>query len=185
VLRARVGYAGGRKVDPTYRSMGDHTETTQVDFNPALISYREVLRHVWNSHDPRRNHSSRQYQNAIFYSGDAQKAAALETMAELQARLGHEVKTVVAPLERFYPAEDYHQKYYLRGHPALLAEFQREGYDDTRFRESRVAARLNGYVSGFGQMAQLERELPSFGLSASAQAVLRRVMEEGPGASCG
>ncbi|HYV47272.1 MAG TPA: hypothetical protein VFA20_20580 [Myxococcaceae bacterium] len=48
-----------------------------------------------------------------------------------------------------------------------------------------MAARLNGYVSGFGQMAQLERELPSFGLSASVEAVLRRVVEEGSGASCG
>ena len=180
-----MGYAGGRKVDPTYRSMGDHTETTQVDLNPALISYEEVLRHVWASHDPRRNHFSRQYLNAIFWSGEAQQAAALETMAEVQARLGREVKTVIAPLERFYPAEDYHQKYYLRGHPALLGEFQRAGYDDARFRESRVAARLNGYVSGFGQMAKLERELPSFGLSASAEAVLRRVVEEGSGASCG
>jgi peptide-methionine (S)-S-oxide reductase len=180
-----VGYAGGRKVDPTYRSMGDHTETTQVDFNPALISYEEVLRHVWASHDPRRNHSSRQYMNAIFYSGEAQRVAALETMAEEQVRLGREVKTVVAPLDRFYAAEDYHQKYYLRGHQPLLGEFTRQGYDDARLRESRVAARLNGYVSGFGQMAQLERELPSFGLSASAEAVLRRVVEEGSGASCG
>jgi peptide-methionine (S)-S-oxide reductase len=180
-----VGYAGGRKVDPTYRSMGDHTETTQVDFDPARISYREILRHVWASHDPRRNHFSRQYMNAIFFSGEAQRAIALETMAEVQARLGREVRTVVAPLERFYPAEDYHQKYYLRGHPALLAEFQREGYGDAQFRESRVAARLNGYVSGFGMAAQLERELPSFGLSPGAEAVLRRVVEEGSGASCG
>lgn len=180
-----MGYAGGRKVDPTYRSMGDHTETTQVDFDPVLISYLEILQHVWASHDPRRNHFSRQYMNAIFFSGEAQKAAALETMAAVQARLGREVKTVIAPLERFYPAEDYHQKYYLRGHPALLAEFQRHGYDDARFRESRVAARLNAYVSGFGRMTLLERELPSFGLSASAEQVLRRVMEEGSGASCG
>lgn len=180
-----MGYAGGRKADPTYRSMGDHTETTQVDFDPALVSYREILRHVWASHDPRRNHFSRQYMNAIFHSGEAQKAAALETMAEVQARLGREVRTVVAPLERFSPAEDYHQKYYLRGHQALLGEFQRAGYDDARFRESRVAARLNGFVGGFGQMAQLERELPSFGLSANAEAALRRVVEEGSGASCG
>jgi peptide-methionine (S)-S-oxide reductase len=180
-----VGYAGGSKLNPTYRSMGDHTETTQVDFDPARLSYRDVLRHVWQSHDPRRNHPSRQYQNAIFYSGEAQKAAALETMAELQARLGHEVRTVVAPLDRFYPAEDYHQKYYLRAHRPLLNEFVLAGYDDQAFRESQVAARLNGYVSGFGRKEQLERELPSFGLSGASAALLRQLMEEGGGATCG
>jgi peptide-methionine (S)-S-oxide reductase len=165
--------------------MGDHTETTQVDFNPALISYREILRHVWASHDPRRNHYSRQYQNAIFYSGEAQKAAALETMAGEQARLGREVKTVVAPLDRFWAAEHYHQKYYLRGHQPLLGEFSRLGYDDARFRESRVAARLNGLVSGFGTKAQLERELPEYGLSDPGVMYLRNVIAEGSGATCG
>jgi peptide-methionine (S)-S-oxide reductase len=185
VLRTRVGYAGGSKLNPTYRSMGDHTETTQVDFDPARISYREILRHVWNSHDPRRNHSSRQYMNAIFSAGQAQEAAALETMAEVGARLGREVRTVVAPLDRFYPAEDYHQKYYLRGHRPLLNDFAREGYGDEQLRESRVAARLNGYVGGFGTREQLERELPSFGLSDGNAALLRKIVEEGSGATCG
>ena len=185
MVRTRVGYAGGSKLNPTYRGMGDHTETTQVDFDPARISYREILRHVWESHDPRGNHHSRQYQNAIFYSGEAQKAAALETMAEVRARLGREVKTVVAPLDRFYPAEDYHQKYYLRGFQLLLNDFASAGYGDERFRESRVAARLNGYVGGFGTREQLERELPSFGLSDAGIAVLRRVVEEGSGGTCG
>lgn len=180
-----MGYAGGHKPSPTYRSMGDHTETTQVDFDPARISYRELLRHVWQGHDPRRNHSSRQYQNAIFYSGEAQQAAALETMAAVQAQLGREVKTVVAPLDRFYPAEDYHQKYYLRGYQSLVSEFAAAGYDDARLRESRVAARLNAYVSGYGSKEQLERELPSFGLSAPAAALLRKLVEEGSGATCG
>lgn len=185
MVRTRVGYAGGSKLNPTYRSMGDHTETTQVDFDPEQVSYREILRHVWEGHDPRRNHFRRQYQNAIFYSGEAQKAAALETMEEVRARLGQEVRTVVAPLDRFYAAEDYHQKYYLRGYKPLLADFVRAGYDDERFRESRVAARLNGYVGGYGSKEQLERELPSFGLSDQAAALLRQAVSEGGGATCG
>ncbi|HZN91100.1 MAG TPA: hypothetical protein VFB81_00290 [Myxococcales bacterium] len=66
-----------------------------------------------------------------------------------------------------------------------MNDFASAGYGDERFRESRVAARLNGYVGGFGTREQLERELPSFGLSDAGIAVLRRVVVEGSGATCG
>src|SRR5688572_5644149 len=162
--------------------MGDHTETTQVDFDPGRLSYRELLEVVWRSHHPARNHPSRQYQNAIFYSGEAQRAAAQETMAEVERRIGRPVRTVVAPLSRFYPAEDYHQKYYLRGYAPLVAELA--GYSEEALRESRVAARLNGYVSGFGSAEQFERERASLGLSPNGEALLRRILQEGGGATC-
>ncbi|HEY8206243.1 MAG TPA: hypothetical protein VIG99_02090 [Myxococcaceae bacterium] len=73
----------------------------------------------------------------------------------------------------------------MRGHQPLLGEFSRLGYDDARFRESRVAARLNGLVSGFGTKAQLERELPEYGLSDPGVMYLRNVIAEGSGATCG
>jgi hypothetical protein len=166
--------------------MGDHTETTQVDFDPERLPYRKLLEVVWQSHHPARNHPSRQYQNAIFYSGEAQRAAVEESRAEVERRLGRPVRTVVAPLGRFYPAEDYHQKYYLREFPQLVAELSGGGGPEA-FRESHAAARLNGYVSGHGGMEQFERERSRLGLSLAGEALVRRILQEqeGAGASCG
>jgi peptide methionine sulfoxide reductase MsrA len=61
-----VGYAGGMKKNPTYRSLGDHTETVQIDFDPSVIPYGELLAVFWESHEPGSSTWSRQYMNAVF-----------------------------------------------------------------------------------------------------------------------
>jgi peptide-methionine (S)-S-oxide reductase len=76
VLRTRVGYAGGEREAPTYRKMGDHTETVQVDFDPLRISYERMLEVFWESHDPAAGSWSRQYRNVIFFQNDRQREAA-------------------------------------------------------------------------------------------------------------
>lgn len=165
MVRTRVGYSGGTKRSPTYHDLGDHTETIQLDYDPAQISYKELLTIFWESHSPGSQPWSRQYLAAIFFHNDGQKKLALETQDQVAARIKGEVFTQILPATEFYPAEDYHQKYYLRRVPELLNELTAIYPTAKDFVASTAAARLNGYVAGYGARAGLEAELSSLGLS--------------------
>merc|ERR1712026_93144 len=72
IIRTRVGYAGGSKVNPSYYSLGDHTETVDLDYDPNVTDYAELLNIFWNNHDPCTK-QKRQYMSAIFYHDEEQK----------------------------------------------------------------------------------------------------------------
>ncbi len=119
------GYAGGQVENPTYEQVctGEtgHAEVVLVTFNPEKISLREVLNLFWKAHDPttpnRQGHDvGTQYRSAIYYSTEGQRRVAEESMSEAQERFSAPIVTEVAPLDRFYPAEDYHQNYF-NSHP--------------------------------------------------------------------
>jgi peptide-methionine (S)-S-oxide reductase len=151
--------------------IGDHSETVQIDYDPSVISYAELLDLFWSAHNPRSPSFSRQYRSAIFFHNDQQRQLAEKSRRRLQ-REGR-IFTDIEPLSEFYMAEDYHQKYYLRSVDVLMREL-RTGYPEERgFVDSTVAARLNGYVGGFGSLEQLEQELESLGLSEQAGQYLR------------
>jgi peptide-methionine (S)-S-oxide reductase len=120
VTRAVSGFAGGKMANPTYEQVTDggtgHFEAVQITFDPARVSYDELLRIFFRSVDPTdaggqfcdRGES---YRTAIF-AKPGQKAAAEAAKAEAQATLGQKVVTPVLAAGRFYPADDYHQDYY-------------------------------------------------------------------------
>jgi methionine-S-sulfoxide reductase len=112
VESTRVGYTGGTKINPTYHSLGDHTESVEVKFNPGVISYNELLEHFWKQHDPGRR-SSTQYKSAIFYHSEEQRKIAEESKRRQQEK--DDVVTEILPAGVFYQAEDYHQKYLQKG----------------------------------------------------------------------
>lgn len=175
VVHTRVGYAGGTTADPTYQSIGDHTETVQVDYDPLSVSYEELLAVFWASHRPTTPPPSRQYASRIFAHDEAQLRAAEESKRIVESKVGR-VFTEVVPYERLYLAEDYHQKYRLRNEPRLYREFREVYQDAAAFRESTAAARVNGYLYGYGSPGELEAELPALGLSADGEAVLRSLV---------
>ncbi len=180
-----MGYSGGTKQHPTYRSLGDHTETVQVDFDPTVISYPELLEVFWESHVPGPAWS-RQYMNVIFYHNEEQKRLAEASKARVAAKTGGQVPTAILPATEFTLAEDYHQKYYLRQVPGLWRELSRF-YPDLKSRiNSTAAARMNGYVAGYGSVSQLEAELPALGLSPEAdqQLLARRTAKSGGTPGC-
>jgi peptide-methionine (S)-S-oxide reductase len=165
VVRTRVGYAGGAKPHPTYRNLGDHTETVEVDYDPTQISYQELLDLFWASHHPGSPSWSRQYMNVIFYHNDDQKRLAEASQARMAEKTGNPVQTAILPATAFTLAEDYHQKYYLKMAPGPFQDLSRFYPNSADLVGSRVAARLNGYVGGYGSPAQLQEELPELGLS--------------------
>jgi peptide-methionine (S)-S-oxide reductase len=124
VWTTAVGYAGGYTPNPTYEEVCSgstgHTEAVLVVFDPAKISYEELLRIFWEGHDPTQgmrqgNDMGTQYRSAIYYTTPGQQAAAEASRAMYQERLnesGHgEITTELAPAGPFYYAEDYHQQY--------------------------------------------------------------------------
>ena len=176
MVRTRVGYAGGAKENPTYYSLGDHAETIQIDYDPARISYAELLDLFWAAHSPTSRPWSSQYASIIFYHDAEQKRLAEESREREAARRGAPIYTEIEPFTRFYLAEDYHQKYRLRGDRALMAEFQAIYPDLDGLVASTAAARVNGYLGGNGSLAQLEAEIDELGLSPEAQARLREIV---------
>ena len=124
MIRTRVGYAGGSKDNPTYYSLGDHTETVQIDYDPEKLSYDDLLKVFWSTHNPCYRPYSRQYASLILYHNDQQKKAALRTKQAEVNRRREKVHTEVLPLSRFYLAEDYHQKYYLQSRQVFKSHFR-------------------------------------------------------------
>jgi peptide-methionine (S)-S-oxide reductase len=164
-VRTRVGYSGGTTPDPTYRRLGDHTETVQVDFDPQTVSYEELLLVFWGSHNASRPAWSRQYMSAVFFSDEKQQRLAGEVKARLEGSLGRELRTELLLASSFYRAEDYHQKYILQG-DRLYKEFSRMYPVFADFIDSPAAAKVNGYLYGCGSFDQVRTELSSLGLSA-------------------
>jgi peptide-methionine (S)-S-oxide reductase len=182
VVRTRVGYAGGTTADPTYQNIGDHSETIQIDYDPAQISYGELLDVFWDSHSPTARPWSQQYASTIFYHSDEQERLATESRDREEAGQGKAIYTEIVPFSKFYMAEDYHQKYRLRQAPELMEELQAIYADDGDFVNSTAAARLNGYMGGNGTTATLQSELDLLGLSADGSQRLLDVAAtcEGP-----
>ncbi len=125
VERVVSGYTGGSVPSPTYEQVCSgatgHAEAVQITFDPEVISYRELLDFFFAFHDPTTRDRQgpdvgTQYRSAIFTHSPAQEAAAREAIAELEraGTWGAPVVTQIAPLGRFYPAEEYHQEYFRR-----------------------------------------------------------------------
>jgi peptide-methionine (S)-S-oxide reductase len=117
------GYAGGEEANPSYQQVctgaTGHAEVVQVSFDPAVISYRELLEVFFATHDPTTLNRQgvdvgTQYRSAIFSHSPEQQRIAEQTIADLNAAnlWGRPIVTQVVPLTAFYPAEDYHQGYF-------------------------------------------------------------------------
>ena len=176
MIRTRVGYSGGIKQHPTYSDLGDHTETYQVDFDPEIVSYEDLIMVFWASHNPHSAPFSRQYKAVVFYHDAAQERIARNTAQQIVEADGRPVTTEILPVHKFWLAEDYHQKYSLRNTDVLMNEVTRY-YDDNSMAlvDSTLAARLNAYAGLRGHESVLLSELESYGISESAKEILREV----------
>lgn len=119
------GYAGGTVENPTYEAVCSgrtgHAEVVQLTYDPAVIGYRDLLGVFFTLHDPTTLNRQgadvgTQYRSVVFTHSDEQAAEAREVVSELGASHAYDapIVTVIEPLERFYPAEEYHQHYFAR-----------------------------------------------------------------------
>jgi len=119
------GYAGGTVANPSYeqvcRGNTGHAEVVQITFDPAVVSFRELLEVLFTIHDPttlnrQGNDIGTQYRSAIFFHSEDQKKIAEEVIKDLTEKKiwGNSIVTQLVPLTEFYPAEEYHQRYFER-----------------------------------------------------------------------
>ncbi len=135
VISTRVGYSGGDVADATYRNHGTHAEAVEIVFDPAVTSYRDVLAFFFQIHDPttvdaQGNDRGESYRSAIFYTSEAQRQAALDTIADVEASglWPGEVVTQVAPAGPFWEAEPEHQDYLERYPNGYTCHFVRPNW---------------------------------------------------------
>lgn len=121
VKRVVSGYTGGHVDNPTYKQVCNgntgHAEVTRIEFDPAVVSFAQLLETFFVSHDPTTLNrqgadEGTQYRSAIFYTSEAQKAAAIAGKKLAQAHWDDPIVTEITPLGKFYEAEDYHQDYF-------------------------------------------------------------------------
>jgi len=120
----------------------------ELEFDPSVTDFKSLLDIFWAGHDPTVPAYSRQYMSAIFCHGDEQMRLAKESMKAAQIDLKKEIQTVIQPAGPFYQAEDYHQKYILQKHGSLLTSIGLSR--GPKLVASSLAARLNGYLGGYG-----------------------------------
>jgi peptide-methionine (S)-S-oxide reductase len=120
VTDAVVGYTGGSLANPTYHDVctdrTGHAEALEVTFDPARISYDQLLDHFWEMHDPTTPNRQgpdfgTQYRSAIFFHTPEQEKLARASRERWQSRFSQPIVTEIVPAARFYRAEDYHQRY--------------------------------------------------------------------------
>jgi peptide-methionine (S)-S-oxide reductase len=121
VISVTSGFAGGHTDNPTYHAVcgGDtgHAEVTQIEFDPAKISYAQLVEVFWQAHDPTTLNrqgadEGTQYRSIILYHDEKQKLLAEKLKLEAQTNFKHPIVTEIAPFKKFFKAEDYHQGYY-------------------------------------------------------------------------
>jgi peptide-methionine (S)-S-oxide reductase len=169
VLSTQVGFAGGSLPNPTYSAIGDHVETVQVVYDPEVIDYSALLKHFWSHHNSRAKPIFRQYASAIFCKDSSELLLAKEQRKEWQATTGEDkILTAILKLDKFYPAGDAHQKYYLQQDPKLL-----ESLPDTESRlQTLLATKLNAVSGRAGDRNELETGLSQLGIDGATQKIL-------------
>jgi peptide-methionine (S)-S-oxide reductase len=135
VVSTRVGYTGGTNSHATYRNHGGHAEAVEIIFDPARLSYREILEFFFQIHDPstrnrQGNDIGASYRSAIFYTSDEQKRIAEDTIADVDASRiwPGKVVTEVVPASDFWQAEPEHQDYLLRYPGGYTCHFVRPNW---------------------------------------------------------
>jgi peptide-methionine (S)-S-oxide reductase len=123
VVKVTSGYAGGTIPNPSYKQVctgrTGHAEVIQIEFNPEVITYAELLSAFWDAHDPTTLNRQgpdvgTQYRSIILYHDPAQKQAAEKSKLEAARKFQSPIVTQIVPLQKFYPAEEYHQDYFQR-----------------------------------------------------------------------
>ena len=125
VIETRVGYTGGETPHPTYDNVSSgktgHAESVEITYDPKHISYNDLLQKFWEIHDPtllnrQGPDTGSQYRSAIFYTDEHQKELAIKSKHRMEnsGLLDKPIVTEIVKAKPFYPAEEYHQKYFLK-----------------------------------------------------------------------
>lgn len=180
VIETAVGFAGGTTDQPVYRNIGDHTESILLTFDPAVISYEELVRLFWQQHDAMKDrfYKERHYISLLIYFNNEQKEIAEKIKAEQEAAQEKKIQTEFQAYSIFYAAENYHQKYFLRRFKTATNQLKQLFSDDEdAFIHSTIAARLNGFVREKTTLQAIKDEIPDWGLEHEKMILLDQTLQ--------
>lgn len=159
----------------TRAGSSDGAEAVQVDFDPKVITYQELLNVFWTAHHPDITIDDRMYQNAVFYHTEQQRVAAEASKAAMAKKLSKPITSTIEPVN-FKAARDSEQKYFLRNSP--IWEDFKKNYPDGDVMNSAAAAKINGYLGGNSEQKYFDAYAPKLGLSEASLAQLRKKVPE-------
>lgn len=158
VIQTATGYAGGTTTHPTYRNLGDHSESVEITFHPQEISLEQLLCCFWEHHRPEaiNGYKGRQYMSLLL----SRNVEQYEIMVRVQQQYApHSLHTEILPYTDFTRAEERHQKYYLQRKPELLKQgIKYLGTQENLF-HSMIGARLNAWAKGYVSRADIVQEV--------------------------
>ncbi|GAB6992001.1 peptide-methionine (S)-S-oxide reductase MsrA [Paenibacillus pini] len=180
VIRTQVGYAGGGAANPTYREMGDHTETVQIDFDPTVLTFEDILDVFWSNHNPVNinDYKGRQYMSLVLYHNEEQKEIISYVLQKVKELGKAERETAILPFSKFYPAEERHQKYYLKRYPDALEKLHTLYPSQADLMNSKLAARLNGLAKGYTNLERIISEIQQWAIDLNTQRILIDTIRE-------
>jgi len=180
VIRTRVGYAGGTLDHPTYRQLGDHTETVEIDFDTRYVSLENMLNVFWSNHNPFNinEYKGRQYQSLVLYRGQIQQNV-IQNVMNMRVEQGKgKPDTEIAPFNRFYLAEDRHQKYYLKRYPDAIDKLSILFPSAQELTNASLAARLNGLAKGYTNLHTILDEIRTWLISEEEKDNILRIIQQ-------
>lgn len=180
VLQTVVGYAGGTTAAPTYRTIGDHSETVEITFDSEIISYADLVHIFWENHDAVKDrfYKERQYISILFYRNEKQFETAKHIQTKIETEQNKELQTEFQVYNTFYIAEDRHQKYFLRRFKQACAAIRELFPDEAAFIHSTIAARLNGFVRERGRLPEIKQEITHWGLEPAKMDLLLTTIDK-------
>lgn len=153
--------------------MGDHTETIEIDFNPEIMTFEEILHVFWKNHNPNRGgYRGRQYLSLLLYHDEKQKELIGKVKQELELKA--EIQTEITGYSGFTLAEERHQKYYLQRYPNAMEKLHFLYPSAQTFVDSTLVARLNGFVKGYGTLTSIKEEIKNWNINENSQ---RRLLD--------
>ncbi|TVY07130.1 peptide-methionine (S)-S-oxide reductase MsrA [Paenibacillus cremeus] len=179
VIRTRVGYAGGTTPAPTYRMLGDHTETVELDFDPGLVSLEAILGLFWDHHHPPNinEYKGRQYLSLVLYRDELQQSIIFKVIEDRRREGKGRTETEIASFKGFYIAEERHQKYYLKRYPDAVRKLGPLYPTPEDLTNATLAARLNGLAKGFTNLTFVIQDIQKWPIDEDERATLIRLVQ--------
>ncbi|MCK8058533.1 MULTISPECIES: peptide-methionine (S)-S-oxide reductase [unclassified Fusibacter] len=177
VLRTRVGYTGGTGTTPSYENLGNHIEVIEIDYDPAFLTYEDLVTLYFTYYDATVRAYSQRVKSVIFYRDDEEQSIANNLKKEFSQSQGKPIFTEIDPLDVFYLAEDRHQLSYLKKETSLYDEVSQIFTTPDKQILSILASKLNGYIAGYGKSKDLTVLLQNSGLSDASQNRMRAIVD--------
>lgn len=182
VLRTRVGYSGGKSPNPSYEVVDLHTEVVEIDYDPEVISYGELIDIFFSSHNETLRPYDQRVKSLIFYRNDEEYGVAKSKLDAIRAKTPDDesVYTELKSFEIFYLAEPEHQNRSLKLETSLYHELEDIFGSDDQMLLSILVSKLNGYIYGYGTLEGALELLDLSGLSEQSKARVIEVIENRP-----